>query len=232
MTIEVGNFESQKYRKLFEFMQKYGVEKVTSFLDDYEALMRVDLLNIAVMEGRHLTLSLLREHRDVCRLLRTLASEGHTLLLRDDVSSFIRGVTYDILPRCIEGARQLEDIGVSNIGFIYDDKKKHALQTIIKYDEYNCVECIEKSYTNGIINYSVDEESSVDFLDAYNMSIAFPNSRGNFVITAQNCENGLQYRYAMISDFLFDANLLPSMRQLSSYEIPESLATSKVYVKR
>lgn len=232
MAVEVGNFESQKYRKLFEFMQQHGVEKVTSFLDDYEALSREDLLNIAVMEGRHLTLSLLKEHRDACRLLRDLSSEGHSLLLRKDVSSFIRGVTNDILPRCIEGARQLEDIGVSNIGFIYDDTKSCAFQTIIKYDEDNCIECIEKSYTNGIINYSVDEESSVDSLNAYNTSIAFPNSRGNFVITVQNCESGLQYRYAKISDFLFDTNLLPSMRELSSYEVPASLATSKVYVKR
>ena len=207
MTVEVGNFESQKYRKLFEFMQKHGVEKVTSFLDDYEALRREDLLKMAVMEGKHPTLSLIRRHQDVCRLLRELSSEGDYLLLKRDISLFIKEITYDILPRCIEGARQLEDIGVSNIGFIYDDMKSCAFQTIIKYDEDNCIECIEKSYTNGIINYSVDEESSVDSLNAYNMSIAFPNSRGNFVITVQNCESGLQYRYAKISDFLFDTNL-------------------------
>lgn len=226
MGIEVWNFESQKYRKLFEFMKQYGIEPFLNFFDEYNDLRRQDLARLAVLNGKHETLSFTRKHAEVLRKIREFAVDDDGFLFNDSFMGLVSGVTDTNLLQYIDGAYALECLGVSKI-FLLSDKFFDGTDL---YFENGSISDIIKIYTNGNIRY---EEGYNCYCDYYRTFVDFEgSSTGNFVIRAENHANGLPFRYAHISDFGFDSSLLPTNGELSSYEPPRSLVESKVYVKR
>lgn len=226
METEVGNFDSQKYRKLFEFMKLYGIGPFQNFFDEYNDLRCQDLAKLAVLNGKHETLSFVRRHAEVLRKIRELAADDDEFLFSDSFMNLVSGVTDANLLQYIDGAYALECLGVSKI-FLLSDKFFDGTDL---YFEDGSISDIIKIYTNGNIRY---EEGYNCYCDYYRTFVDFEgSSTGNFVIRAENHANGLQFRHANISDFGFDSNLLPTNEELSSYEPPRSLVESKVYVRR
>ena len=66
----------------------------------------------------------------------------------------------------------------------------------------------------------------------YDTYVRFVSDRGNFLLGAENVITKNQSRYINVTDFAFDASLLPSEEELARIEPPKSLTDSKVYVKR
>lgn len=234
MATFIGDFESQKMRKIFEFIKKYGIFELQSFFTEYDILRQQDLLGMAIMEGKHPTLAFVNKHRDVCRLIKEIDYLGGSFIFRHDVRSFLTNeITDEIIEKYIECARSLEEIGVSKIRFM-PNKACNISKTMIKYDCDGKISSIIKNYFNSdcLVEYSLDDSRSNECFEVYNSKIIFHNDYGNFIITSNNKENDRQVRHAIVSDFLFDVSLIPSERELSSYEVPETLRMSKVYTKR
>lgn len=242
MGIEVGNFESQKYRKLFEFMKQYGVEPFQNFFNEYSEIEQQNLLKMAVLTGRHETLAFVRKHSKTLRMLREIGGNNSyvgNFLFSKVFMSLVKNVTDDNISQYIEGARGLETLGVANIFIIPEHFLSDARENFCGFTDIFCNMCqgtdykvvdIVKMYTNGFLTYKFSSEG---YPDSYRTFVSFPEgSTDNFIIKAENHSNGSQYRYARISGFSFDPSLLPSEVELASYEPPKSLLESKVYVKR
>ncbi len=220
----IRDLEGIKYRKLFEYMKQYGVEPFRDFFADYNELRDEDLLLMAILDRRHGTLSLTKKHSDVLRIIREL-EHGRETFFQKDFAYLFDTVDEDNLPKCIEGAYALEELGIAKVSSIPVSWK--GATTYIDYNEKDQIYAIEKFYTNGDIRYKPWETG------AFSTLISFKEqSNGNFIIQVQNEIGKPEYRYAYISDFCFDPSLLPSSDELSSLEPPKSLTESKVYVKK
>lgn len=239
MAIGMRDLDSQVYRKLFEFAQKEGVETLVSFMKDYEALLKEDSLTKAILYGKYDAMSFVRRHKAMTSFLRRLELNDVPVFLQDrNFLEFVYGLTNEAIPSYIEGARSLEELGVGSIVLVPKINDELVYRTTVFYGKDGAITDIVKQYTNGEIRYKADfevvlvDDYKVDLADDYKAFISFPTDSGNFVISTENHENGFQYKYARVSDFGFNPNLLPSNKELSSYEVPQSLKDSKVFVKR
>ena len=150
------------------------------------------------------------------------------ILLESKLPQLLNSITSDNISQQIETATALEELKIESvtIGRLDDSRKKY--QTLIKYNN-GVIDGISKYYSNGDLNYSLNRDAGWVEYDTY---VRFVSDRGNFLIGAENVITKNQSRYINVTDFAFDASLLPSEEELARIEPPKSLTDSKVYVKK
>ena len=75
--------QSREYRKLFEFIQREGVEPLLDFYCDMKQLEEANLIQMAVMDGVHPTLSLVKKYKPVVEFLKTVDRVNLPTFLHD-----------------------------------------------------------------------------------------------------------------------------------------------------
>ena len=220
--------DSTTYRKLLEFIKKDGAETFISFFDDYTKIKEEDLILKALCEGKHPLLALIRNNRAVASFLKELNDPYPCILLESKLPQLLNSITSDNISQQIETARALEELKIESvtIGRLDDSRKKY--QTLIKYNN-GVIDGISKYYSNGDLNYLLNRDAGWVEYDTY---VRFVSDRGNFLLGAENVITKNQSRYINVTDFAFDASLLPIEEELARIEPPKSLTDSKVYVKR
>ena len=219
--------DSTTYRKLLEFIKKEGAEAFISFFDDYTKVQEESLIFKALCEGKHPLLALIRNHRAVASFIRELNDPYPCILLERKLPQLLNSITSDNISQQIDTARALEELKVESvtIGGLDDSRKKY--QTLIKYDS-GVIDGISKYYSNGELNYLLSRDAGWVEYDTY---VRFVSDTGNFLLGAENVTKN-QSRYINVTDFAFDASLLPSEEELARIEPTKSLTDSKVYVKK
>ena len=224
--------QSREYRKLFEFIQREGVEPLLDFYCDMKQLEETNLIQMAVMDGMHPTLSLVKKYKLVVEFLKTVDRVNLPTFLYDP---FFRELLADMDQRRIgtylENARFLEDFKVSGIKIFPSTIEKLVFDSQVYYKKGHIAE-VSKCYCDGDIDYSyLKEESMAGFPDIYRASVTFRKRQGILLLT-HNYEGGSQLRSAYVSNFDFDPLDLPESNEVSSYNVPYQLEKSPVYVKR
>lgn len=222
--------DSTTYRKLLEFIKKEGAETFISFYNDYTKIKPESLIFQALCEGKHPLFALIRNHRTVARFIKELNDLSPCILLEQNLFQLLNSITRDNISQQIETARTLEELKIDSvtIGRLEDSKKRY--QTLIKYNGDE-VDEICKYYSNGELTYMHLLYKDDDWVE-YSTCASFISNTGNFILGVENGTTKNQNRYISVSDFAFDASLLPSEEELARIEPPKSLTDSKVYVKR
>lgn len=220
--------DSTTYRKLLEFIKKEGAETFISFFDDYTKVKEQSLIFKALCEGKHPLLSLVKKHRSTVGFIRELDDSYPCILLERNLPQLLNSITSENISQQIDTAMALEELRISSvtIGGLEDSRKSY--QTLIKYHNGE-IDGICKYYSNGELNYVLNRNAG--WVD-YNTYVRFGSDSGNFLLGVQNVITHEQERYINLTDFTFDANLLPSEVELARIEPPKSLTDSKVYVKK
>lgn len=234
MEVLVNDYDSQVYRKLFEFVEQEGLEPLILFIKDYEKSLKEEHLTKALLEGKHDTLSFVKKHRAMAAFLRNLKTEDKPCFLKDwNFPKYVESLTDADIPFCIERARCLEELRIGTVRLLHRTNGIVSYETMVFYGNDGEVTDIYKQYSNGLILYrDMPDCSRVDNYDAYKTSISFNSAKGRYVLNAENHASGFQYRYADVSDFSFDVDTLPSYEEMASYLEPQTLIDSKVLSKK
>ena len=176
-----------------------------------------------------------------------------------DSPDFLNFITYtsrnmDKLDTYIENAKKLEELKISNIKFFDSEElwslNNRTLKTVGLgatqiWKESKDITTIRKHYSDGIINYTpvkfpfLDDDFDLakrakreyeEFKISLEPNKYITNSP-SWLIQSENHENGYQFRYALIENFDFNSELLPTNEQLNSYEEPQSLKLYKKEMK-
>lgn len=226
--------QSQIYRKLFEFVQKEGIEVVTKFVSEYRELLNNDYLTRAVLQGKHDTLSFVKRHKAMVEFLKGLNVEKKCAFMTDlEFLKLMARVEEAELPKYIEGAGFLEELGIERVSLMEKNSGVvSGYQTTVWYDRNNQVSEIDKQYTNGHINYyGIGKMGSYTY-DIYRTSISFLGVSGSkYVLSMENRAKG-KHSFISVSDFGFDIATLPSRDEIWSLEVPKTLQKSREYFKR
>lgn len=220
--------DSTTYRKLLEFIKKEGAEAFISFFDDYTKVKEESLIFKALCEEKHPLLALIRNHRVVASFIRELNDPYPCILLERKLPQLLNSITTDNISQQIDTARALEELKVESVTIGGLDDRRKRYQTLIKYDS-GVIDGISKYYSNGELNYLLSRDAGWVEYDTY---VRFVSDRGNFLLGAENVITKNQSRHISLTDFAFDASLLPSEEELARIEPPKSLTDSKVYVKK
>ena len=220
--------DSTTYRKLLEFIKKEGAETFINFFDDYTKVKEESLIFKALCEGKHPLLALSRNHRSTVQFIRELNDTYPCILSESKLPQLLNSITSENINQQIDTARALEELKIESvtIGRLEDSRKRY--QTLIKYNN-GVIDGICKYYSNGELNYLLSRDAGWVEYDTY---VRFGSDTGNFLLGAENVITKNQSRYISLTDFAFDASLLPSEEELARIEPPKTLTDSKVYVKR
>ncbi|MCI5789786.1 MAG: hypothetical protein MR031_03735 [Tenericutes bacterium] len=224
--------QSREYRKLFEFIQREGVEPLLDFYCDMKQLEEANLIQMAVMDGTHPTLSLIKKYKPVVEFLKTVDRVNLPTFLHDPFfREFLADLDQSQVDTYLENARFLEDFKVSGIKIFPSSVEKLVFDSEVYYKKGQIAE-VFKCYSDGDIDYSyVKNESMAGFPDVYRASVTFKKKQGILLLT-HNYEGGSQLRSAYVSNFDFDPLDLPESSEISSYDVPYQLEKSPVFIKR
>lgn len=234
MGVLINEYDSQVYRKLFEFVQKEGVEVLKQFIVDYEMTLNQDHLTRALLDGKHNTLSFVNKHRAMSKFLKELKLDDKPCFLKDwNFPKYAASLLDDDISCCIERAKYLEDLRFERVRLLDRIPGILTYESLVFYDKDGNVTDVSKQYSNGSFFYrEVPDCSRSGRYDVYKVNISFSNCNGMYVLSTENRSNGLQHRTANLSDFCFDMENLPDEEEITSYCEPQSLRESKVFVKK
>ena len=247
----VWGFDSVTYRRIFEFIQREGIEPLEKLVSDLSEVERKNLIHDSLFGGKHATLGLVRKNQVAVEFLRQfkdffLTSEN-TIGTRnfyhffDSINMYISNKSLNPdgknIDRLIENAFKLELLKICRIELIsmqfgYNDFGQRT--QVWKKDDNVCT--IRKHYSDGEIVYTPVKDNFREQTEArpqyeeYRVQVN-PNPKirvsPTWIIETENHEDGKQYRYAKINSWDFDTKLLPTNEELSCYEEPYSLKLFK-----
>jgi len=237
----VWGFDSVTYRKALEFIKKEGIEPFEKLFADI--LKTGDLLNNAIMHGKHPTLGLTRNNKTVIEFLRQFDKyflNNNQCYLSENFRKFIKDTSENIdkLNLYLENAQRLEELKVCHVS-LQDLKDywlliNHGMGRIQIFKEKNNIICIRKNYTDGRISYNTKRINIERDFEEYDVSIS-PNENiensPTWLIQCENSNSGNQCRYAWIENYGFNAEYLPTCEELSAYEEPQTLKLYKEKIK-
>lgn len=223
--------DSTTYRKLFEFIKMEGIEPVMSFLEDRKKVSSLELVDMAICEGIHPTLSLVKQNYSFIKFLRDLKVNGLPCILTEPrIGMFLEelSTSLDKLPRYIENAKVLEKLHVGTISLSDPNADLRVCMSDIYYSRKGKITDIIKFLSDGEETYIYDSSYSNNTFQRYTVHI----KDASYVLRAENHKIGYQYRDAYLNSFDFDASSVLALEsELANYYVPESLEKSKEYRK-
>lgn len=238
----VWGFDSITYRKIFEFIQKEGIEPFIKLVDDIASVRESELVNAAIFQRKQPTAGLVRRNKVVVEFLRQFQSYflnpgfDNTGINNTSFREFITSTSnnMDKLSKYIENSIRLEELKICHIKFA--NLKDHWLLQdtgfgrVQVWSKSGSITTIRKNYTDGIISYNPirDRNYEEEGYEEFGVNIS-PNktveNSPTWLLQCENHEDGRQFRYALIEDFAFNGEQLPTGEELSSYEEPQTLKT-------
>ena len=231
LIFEEKHLDSTTYRKLFEFIKAEGIEPVMAFLEDRKKASSLELVDMAICEGIHPTLSLVKQNYSFIKFLRDLKSDTLPCILtepRIDIFLEELSTSLDKLPTYIENARVLEDLHIGTVSLSDPNADLRVCMTDIFYNRKGKITDIIKFLSDGEESYIYDSSYSTDTFQRYTVHM----KDASYVLRAENLRSGYQYRGAYLNSFDFKpSSILALENELANYYVPESLEKSKEYRK-
>lgn len=232
--------DSMTYRKIFEFIQKEGIEPLVKFVEMGYKINTEHIIQNAIFFDENKITELISQNKMVVEFLKQFGSSSSCKFMAGGFDLFkFRNFILDTsriiskLPLFIENAKMLEDLRIGNITLMKLNRTFfEEFKTEVYRNETGEITDITKFYTDGQLTYKRDYDHSNygNNIQEYKTIISVRNDynrhrlvKPTWIIQSENHANGAQCRYAYIQDFGFDGSNLPKDEELSSYKEPQTL---------